>query len=270
MVNFHRFAGLLLALTFSRPEALFANGDGASVVPSPFEQRLLHDSRRFVGKGYRLSPLGEAGGPDADPLIRFDAFDCTTYIETLIALARNPADPKAEILRIRYRDGIPDFSRRRHLPEFQWLSELSETGVLRDITRETAPGETILLPVAMSPSIWAARNKRFLPHLPASAVPAKRIELPYVPLGVFPRIALQIQEVAVLSVVRRGSSGVPVHISHQALLIPRAGSLLVRHARPGQVNRVVEEDLARFLARLKRQTRRPVLGLNIADITDPG
>ena len=39
----------------------------------------------FLGAPYMNSPLGEDVAPDSDPLIRFDAFDCTTFVETVLA-----------------------------------------------------------------------------------------------------------------------------------------------------------------------------------------
>ena len=39
----------------------------------------------FLGVPYQESPLGEGVLPDADPVIRFDAFDCVTFVETVLA-----------------------------------------------------------------------------------------------------------------------------------------------------------------------------------------
>ena len=40
---------------------------------------------KYIGVRYATDPLGEMKSPDADPLIRFDAFDCTTFVETVLA-----------------------------------------------------------------------------------------------------------------------------------------------------------------------------------------
>lgn len=238
------------------------------------EQHLLTASREFIGRPYRLSPLGEGRGVDADPLIRFDAFDCTTYIETVIAVSRaeteKVSDSLAEIRRIRYSKGVVDFNRRRHLPAFQWLPELIENRILADITKEIGRNETHYLSASLSPEIWRKRKRHILPALKPESLPVRKVRLPYIRLDDFNRIAPRIKETAILSVVRPKASLAPVIITHQALLIPRPGkSPLVRHARKKPVNRVVEEPLARFLARLKRKRRPPVLGINVADILDP-
>ena len=84
-------------------------------------KRLEYFSKSFIGRPYLASPLGEGRGIDADPLLRYDAFDCTTYVETVIAsaLAETDADIVNLLNRIRYTNGRIDFASRRHLPEFQ-------------------------------------------------------------------------------------------------------------------------------------------------------
>ncbi len=59
---------------------------------------------------YMVDPLGEGerGEFNNKPLYRFDGFDCTTFVETVIALAlsRNADEFKDKINRVRYKDGI--------------------------------------------------------------------------------------------------------------------------------------------------------------------
>ena len=38
---------------------------------------------KYIGARYATDPLGEMKSPDTDPLIRFDTFDCTTFVETV-------------------------------------------------------------------------------------------------------------------------------------------------------------------------------------------
>ena len=57
-------------------------------VPIDVESRLLYFSTLFIGSNYQLNPLGEgvAGELDQFPLFRIDAFDCQTFIETVLSL----------------------------------------------------------------------------------------------------------------------------------------------------------------------------------------
>ncbi|MFQ6739382.1 MAG: N-acetylmuramoyl-L-alanine amidase-like domain-containing protein, partial [Alphaproteobacteria bacterium] len=72
---------------------------------------------QYLGKKYINSPLGEGYGYDSDPLIRYDAFDCTTFVET--TLARGNIE---KLSRIRYSDAKHDFLSRNHFIESDWMS----------------------------------------------------------------------------------------------------------------------------------------------------
>lgn len=71
----------------------------------------------YLGAKYLKSPLGEEKAPDTDPLIRFDAFDCTTFVET--SLAQGDIN---KLNKIRYKDGNIDFMNRNHFIETDWLT----------------------------------------------------------------------------------------------------------------------------------------------------
>ena len=76
---------------------------------------------QYLGAQYLSDPLGEGVPPDADPLIRFDAFDCTTFVETALA-----GGDLGKLNKIRYRDGIPTFLNRNHFIESDWLPNNSD------------------------------------------------------------------------------------------------------------------------------------------------
>ena len=44
-------------------------------------ERMQAVSQPFLGLPYVLDPMGESVGVDPDPLIRYDAFDCLTFVE---------------------------------------------------------------------------------------------------------------------------------------------------------------------------------------------
>lgn len=231
--------------------------------------RLDQVSRELLGRPYRFSPLGEGSGPDPDPLLRLDAFDCTTYVETVMALAmRDTHEAQLQLLnRIRYRDGDIGFAQRRHLPATQWLPGLQQLGVIVDITDSLGPARH--LAVRLSPQVWQARRWRILEDLPADAVPEVEVELSYLPLAGIETALSGVREVALLSVVHETHEGAPLSISHQALLIPDQTGARVRHARSGSEQAVIEEPLQRFVQRLRSERFWPVLGLNVADLRQP-
>ena len=71
---------------------------------------------QYLGAKYVLNPLGEEKLPDVDPLLQTDAFDCTTFVETVLANG-----DKDKLNQIRYKDGKIDFVNRNHFIESDWL-----------------------------------------------------------------------------------------------------------------------------------------------------
>lgn len=74
------------------------------------------NGENYLGAKYIRDPLGEERAPDTDPLIRTDAFDCTTFVETVMA-----GGDVNNLNRIRYKDGEIDFLNRNHFIETDWL-----------------------------------------------------------------------------------------------------------------------------------------------------
>jgi len=94
----------------------------------------------FIGKPYKSGALE---CPDQEKLIvRLSDFDCTTLIETVVALSRcvysntlTPSGFKKNLTYIRYRNGkIKDYSSRLHYFT-DWLSDNVKKKVLTDISR---------------------------------------------------------------------------------------------------------------------------------------
>lgn len=70
----------------------------------------------YLGVQYVSDPLGEETFPDTDPLIRRDAFDCVTFVETVLA-----GEDVNTLNKIRYKDGEISFINRNHFIESDWL-----------------------------------------------------------------------------------------------------------------------------------------------------
>lgn len=100
--------------------------------------RIVTISAQLLGKPYQLGALGEGieGDFDQAPLYRTDAFDCETYVDTVlaIALANNPTTFKQCIRQIRYRNGKVSFINRNHFTCIDWNQNNQHQGFLRDIT----------------------------------------------------------------------------------------------------------------------------------------
>lgn len=106
-----------------------------------WEWRLDSISRAFLGKPYRMGPLGEGDSSlgEAKPRWRTDSFDCVTYIETMEALARAHTESQAKGLldSIRYDQGQVRWEHRNHFTEADWLPANAKAGHVR---LDTLPG----------------------------------------------------------------------------------------------------------------------------------
>lgn len=104
-------------------------------------ERLLFFAKSFIGTPYKGGTLDT--GENETLIVRIDSLDCTTYVETVLALylssfKDNPGyDDFSESLRyIRYRGGVIDgYASRLHYFS-DWASDNEKKGILREVTQE--------------------------------------------------------------------------------------------------------------------------------------
>jgi len=235
--------------------------------------RISAVSERFVGAPYAPSPLGEgdAGGPDADPRLRFDTFDCTTFVETAMALSLVEASVQVEPLldAIRYRDTVPSFVNRRHFPAAEWIPDLVELGFLEDITREVAGDAVVVEATILNSEIWDRRSTKILSELPDDRIPDGKFRLDLWPLAAARTGYRRIPSGTVVSTMRADRPRLPVRITHQGLVIVEDGKHLIRHAANEPFERVVDEPLADYLDRIRGFREWHVVGIHLARVREP-
>lgn len=234
-------------------------------------KRLRHVSQPFVGAPYQLSPLGEGSGPDPDPRLRFDAFDCTTFVETSIALtlAENLDEARALMDLLRYRNGEVDFLQRRHFPAAEWIPELTRLGFLRDVTRYVGRKDVVTERKVLNATVWNRRKKPTLLELPDERIPDGTFALPVLPLNKVKKHMRRIPNGTVLNLVRVNFKTVPVRVSHQGIVIVKGGRRYLRHAADRMYHSVVDERLDRFVDRMSAYKRWPVAGIHLSRIIEP-
>src|ERR1700731_1799647 len=97
-------------------------------------------SRHFLGHSYNPNPL--IGSADTAEVFTasLDGFDCVTYIETILALARaSKVDDFVEWLRkIRYEQGRIKWEQRKHYMT-QWIRNNVRNGIVRPVPMPAAP-----------------------------------------------------------------------------------------------------------------------------------
>lgn len=239
----------------------------------PLAQRLVDVTDKLVGAPYVLSPLGEGPGakPDADPLVRWDAFDCTTFVETAmsLALADDLAEAKRLLEVIRYRDAHVDYLARRHFPEAEWLPELKKLGFLEDITRKIAGDEVVVEKKKIDVNVWKKNKSDKTPPLPDDRIPSGEFALDVWPLKLAHKGMDKIPVGTLMNIVRVDYSTVPVRVSHQALVIEKGGKRFVRHAADRMFHSVVDEPIEHFFDRMEKYGKWPVTGIHFTRIAEP-
>jgi D-alanyl-D-alanine carboxypeptidase/D-alanyl-D-alanine-endopeptidase (penicillin-binding protein 4) len=107
-------------------------------------ERVEAASRQLMGRPYLLGPLGEGDSilGEAKPRFRLDAFDCVTYLETSIALAKSQdtTDLLARMDSIRYLQGKVGWRTRDHFFEGDWLPR---NGAFAKVSR--TPGDSLIV-----------------------------------------------------------------------------------------------------------------------------
>ncbi len=102
--------------------------------------RIVFIAQKLLGKPYELGALGEgrSGYFDEYPLYRTDAFDCETYVDTVLALTFGHDLPsfKRYIKKIRYEDSKVSFINRNHFTCLDWNKNNQKQQLIEDITHQ--------------------------------------------------------------------------------------------------------------------------------------
>lgn len=191
-----------------------------------FEDRIALGSWFFLSQPYANNPLG--GGPQATERFRisFDRFDCVTYIEIVIALARSktPAAFLRELRGLRYQGGRVDWSQRNHYM-IDWLASNRSRGAVKDITR----GPDTVVKTRRLDIVFG--------------LAAKIVTFRFFPKRVFPRIKKRIRTGDLILFV---STRRNLDVFHAGIAVRLDDRVLLRHAARS-AGKVVEQDLATFL-----------------------
>ncbi len=170
----------------------------------------------YLGAPYETNPLGEGIAPDTDPLIRFDAFDCTTFVETALA-----GGDVQELNNIRYINGTPNILSRNHFVETDWLKNNSD--IVRDVTKNY--GKTNTRTVTIDKKNWFKLKY----NLDVNIAP-QTVKLRYIPYNNMPKLTVD-KPMIVLFVAGQGKIrnkiGTDLAIRHMGFLLPNG---MLRHA----------------------------------------
>ena len=132
--------------------SVFANGQDSIKVEKWLKEafalskdscRTLHFAKQMLGVPYVAGTLD--GNEEEQLVIRTDALDCTTFVETVLALCiadkrgeRSFAGFKKALTDVRYRDGVLDgyVSRLHYFSD--WIRNNEQMGFVKECTSETS------------------------------------------------------------------------------------------------------------------------------------
>jgi hypothetical protein len=192
--------------------------------------RVARISESLLGQPYLEGSLG--GGADLPEEFRvyLDAFDCVTYMETVLALARARTTEEFidAVRRIRYQDGRVDWFHRNHYM-IDWARNNQEYGFIANLTAGPA---TV--------------NKTCMLGLIAG-LPSKTTTFVYFPSQSCGAVAGLIETGDLIFFV---STRRTLDVFHTGLLVKRDGKFLLRHATR-RAGAVIEQDLVEFISQNK-------------------
>jgi hypothetical protein len=265
------------------------------------EEHVGSISKTFMGRKYNTQgPLGEGADAryDQDPLWRTDEFDCTTYVETIMAilLSNDIVEFKEKMNLIRYREGEISFVTRNHFTSADWIPRNIEAGFIRDITNDVFDSSKVreaqttidkkgwyrkmgesrlslqdktedkyqLLESLRDEGEQFAPELAYVYYMPVDKIFKKNKKLKK---GIFSHI----KSGSVINIVRPDWNltkyiGTNLNISHQGLAIRENGKLYFRHASPTGEGKVRQDLLEDYLR--KYIGHKTVKGINVLEIVE--
>lgn len=261
-------------------------------------ERIVWFSAQFIGKPYLLGALGE--GPSARfdqfPLYRVDAFDCETYVDTVLAaaLADNLDAFQKELLNIRYKAGNPTYILRNHFTDLDWNLNNQQRGILKDITQnfKNKEGKRIALmaEALINKPNWIATRPLSAVRLEkvdkqeikkrhaelimqGRALKATKVRIPYLPLEVLfnekgdanQALFASIPQAAIIEIIRPNwdlheKIGTNLNVSHLGFAIWKKNQLYFRQAS-SEMGAVVDVPLIEYL--FKARNSPTIKGINV-------
>lgn len=233
---------------------------------------------RFVGAPYAPGTL-ERPGPE-QLVVNLETLDCVTFVETVLALARlaRIGDPAlaadlprlrsafaAELVRIRYRNGVLDgYASRLHYFS-EWIADNDRRGVVRDLSRSLG-GVADASPV----NFMSTHPEAYAPLADPTVLSA--VEAVEARISAGARHRLPAERIAALAssiqdgdVVAATSTVDGLDVAHTGLALWRDGRLKLLHAPlVGSHVQITEGTLAERIERLGGQD-----GIMVARPVDP-
>lgn len=243
--------------------------------------RIHFFSEEFLGTPYMPLPLGEGEHAEFNqsPLYRFDGFDCTTFVETVCALAMSISEKEFEfnINNLRYKNGDVTFETRNHFPSLDWVPNNIQFGFFEEITFKIVDSDQLQFASTLIDRVgWYSKLSEkhiYLPQLLEEErteklnqlkrrAPDERpqyAEIPYIPISLIledNKILERIPNGSILNIIRLDwditeKIGTRMNVSHQGFVLKFRDKIVLRHASTTYGNQVTDVPLFDYLNEYK-------------------
>lgn len=258
----------------------------------------------FLGEPYVNGALGEGhlGRFDQNPLYRTDAFDCVTFVNTVLALtiAKNLQNFKEIMTAINYYQATAQYQYRYHFMNLDWNRQNQKLGVIAEVTEQICNEEgqslaersqTIIdrpnwfrrrtladIKLLTELSANEALNRLNELHQLADSMVIEMSELAYIPienlfLEKLPKNKFfsQMPDLFLVEIVRSNwdlqqEIGTKLDVSHVGFALRIGNKLIFRHAS-SRLGKVQEIELQDYLLEIKNFNSK-VSGINLQKIQD--
>ena len=235
-----------------------------TVANQPIAERMKAVSEPFLGLPYLMDGHGEGVAPDTDPPARYDAFDCLTFLEEILALAYagDPVSVPFYRRALRYKHGEVSYNKRHHFMMAQWVPENIAAGFVQDITHTL--GETHRIEKKVTQAIWLNWGATTKFTLKLDDLPVGQFGLNVLSIDAAEAAIEKIPAGSIILTVRQPKDWRPIVVSHVGFVLPTAKGqpVRVRHASKMQGGAVQDHTLAWYIDHM-RWYQRAVEGISV-------
>jgi hypothetical protein len=224
----------------------------------------------LLGSEYLIDAAGEAKEPDLDPIVRYDAFDCLTFVEEAMALAIGNSLEEADQIRqsLRYQGAEISYDERNHFMLSQWIPNAVNKGYLVDITHTI--GDTHLVSKAIKSNTWSHWRGRHKYPFSLDQYPIGIYNLGVLSLDTAISNIDKIPEGSLIIVIRQNKDYNPLLITHVGFVVRYSDTdIRIRHATKMAGGTVKDNYLIWYLDYIRYYDRWPVEGVIILEPQDP-
>jgi hypothetical protein len=241
-------------------DAALAALSGKDLSDKPIQEFVVEIGKSFIGTPYVEKTLELPG--EENLVINLTGLDCTTYLETVVTLARLAKygeltfEAYEEALeKLRYQDGVrTDYSSRLHYFS-DWIFQNQEKGILTDISAEIGG---VIYPNRPS---FMSENPKFYPQLSnpdfVKAIQADEAEIAKRTYHYIPKAEIASQEEKIQSgdLIAITTTIKNLDIVHVGFAVEHEGRIHLMHASTGSMKvEISDKPLSDYLATNKSQS----------------